>query len=230
MAMTLALLAIDQEEQERVYKHIMNTVGLRDLVSKLRISVGIFVIYAVLQNYEDYKELFPVLHCLHEALRLYRMYSRFLLVTLNAASLTITRTAPAPVVTRVTSENCSLVAPSLTPGSDTLFLPRDTEIMLDFIPSGLNQRTFDNPTRFYPLRWSTSDLSADDLPSFGSGPRGCLGRKFSTVESVCFLTHLLRDWKFTIKLEKNETPLEWHERVVRPYVGVTMKIGQCTND
>ncbi len=227
MAMTLALLAIDQEEQERVHRHIINTVGLRDLVSKTRIYD--FDTHAVLQNYEDYTELFPVLHCFYEALRLYRMYW-FPLVTLNGVSLTTTSTAPAPILARVTDEECSLAAQNFTPGSEALFLPRDTEVMVDFVASGRNQRIFDNPTRFYPLRWSTSDLSADDLPSFGSGPRGCLGRKFSTVESVCFLTHLLRDWKFDIKLEKNETPLEWHERVVKPIVGVTMKIGQCPND
>lgn len=37
MAVTLALLALNQEEQERVYRHIMNTVGLRDLVSRARV-------------------------------------------------------------------------------------------------------------------------------------------------------------------------------------------------
>lgn len=134
-------------------------------------------------------------------------------------------TASAPILLRVNSEDCSLVAPNLTPGSDTLFLPRDTEIMLDFIGAGLNPRTFENPTRFYPLRWSTSDLSTDDLLSFSSGPRGCLGRKFSTVESVCFLTHLLRDWKFEVNLEKGETLLEWQKRIIKPDVGVTMRIG-----
>lgn len=43
MAVTLALLAINQEEQERVYRHIMNTVGLRDLVSQARTVAGAMI-------------------------------------------------------------------------------------------------------------------------------------------------------------------------------------------
>lgn len=32
------------------------------------------------------------------------------------------------------------------------------------------------------------------LPSFGVGHRACLGRKFSEVESVAMLVHLLRNY------------------------------------
>ncbi|KAF7792419.1 hypothetical protein EIP86_003456 [Pleurotus ostreatoroseus] len=185
MVITLALLALNQQEQDRIHKYIMSTVGLRDL------------------NYEDYNELTPVLHCLHEALRLY---------------------PPAPLGLRLSDEETSVVAPGIIPGNDTLPIPRNTQVILDFIAVGLNTRVFDDPSHFRPLRWSSDDVSADDLFAFGYGPRGCLGRKFSMVEAVCFLTHLLRDWQFDIKLDNNETRSEWQERVMRPKLEVTMRI------
>ena len=119
-----------------------------------------------------------------------------------------------------------MVAPGIIPGNDTLPIPRNTQVILDFIAAGLNTRVFDDPSHFRPLRWSSDDVSADDLFAFGHGPRGCLGRKFSMVESVCFLTHLLRDWQFDIKLDNNETRSEWQERVMRPKLEVTMRIGK----
>ncbi|KAF7790325.1 hypothetical protein EIP86_001279, partial [Pleurotus ostreatoroseus] len=185
MVTTLALLAISQQEQDRIHKYIMDTVGLRDL------------------SYEDYNELLPVLHCFYEALRLY---------------------PPAPVTVRMNKESASLKAPGIIPEGDTLVLPPNVEVIVDVIAAGLNSRIFDNPSAFQPLRWAAYDVSADDLLTFSYGPRGCLGRKFGTVEGVCFLTHLLREWKFDIKLEDNETPLEWQERNMKPSFEVTMRV------
>ena len=141
-------------------------------------------------------------------------------------SLTICCIAPAPITIRVNKEATSLKAPNIIPGSDTLILPPDIELIVDFLAACLNSRIFDNPSAFQPLRWAACDVSADDLLSFSYGPRGCLGRKFSTVEGVCFLTHLLREWKFDIKLEDNETPLEWQERNMKPSFEVAMRVGK----
>ena len=85
------------------------------------------------------------------------------------------------------------------------------------------------PSSFVPTRWeSSSDDTAaaiDSFLGFSVGPRVCLGRKFATTEAVCFLTHLIRDWKVDVKLEKGETAAQWHAKWLKPTLGVTLKTG-----
>ena len=58
------------------------------------------------------------------------------------------------------------------------------------------------------------------------GPRACIGRKFSTVEAVCFLTMILRDWSIEPMLEKGETLDQWKERVLQATLRFTLGIRQ----
>ncbi|KAJ3555774.1 hypothetical protein NM688_g2393 [Phlebia brevispora] len=178
LATTLALLAINKEEQQWVHDCIVNAIGMHD------------------PEYTNYEDLAPVLHCFYEAIRLY---------------------PPAPIVVRMPTEDTVFAAPQVIPGSNTFPLPRDQEIVIDFIAAGRNTRIYKDPDAFYPRRWASPDLSADEMLSFGVGPRVCLGKKFSMTESVCFLTHVLRDWKFDVKLENGETRAEWQDRIMKPY-------------
>lgn len=119
-----------------------------------------------------------------------------------------------------------LTAAHLTAGGDTLILPKDVEIILDIIGTCRNPRNFPDPTAFKPRRWESPETaSIDNFVAFAAGPRLCLGRKFSTVESVCFLSNMLRDWKIDAKLVNGETPLQWRERVLQPTIGITLKNG-----
>lgn len=65
----------------------------------------------------------------------------------------------------------------------------------------------------------------DSFLAFTSGPRVCLGKKFASVEAVCFLTLLLRDWTVDIKLERGESLDAWRERVMTPVIKITMGTG-----
>ncbi len=56
------------------------------------------------------------------------------------------------------------------------------------------------------------------------GPRTCIGRKFSTTESVAFLTMLLRDYKIEPILYEAETKEQWKERVLDVTVGITLGV------
>ena len=47
------------------------------------------------------------------------------------------------------------------------------------------------------------------------GHRACIGRKFSTVEAVSFLSILLRDWKVDPLLSDGETIQSWTDRVFK---------------
>lgn len=129
---------------------------------------------------------------------------------------------------RVCTEDTTLVGPHINPaGGDTLCVTKGTEIILDFIGAGRNPRVYAEPMRYYPQRWSSSETSLDNFLSFSIGPRGCLGRKFSTVEAVCFLTHLLRDWTVDIKLQEGESARDWEKRVMQPNIGITVNVGKC---
>ena len=107
-----------------------------------------------------------------------------------------------------------------------MFIGKGYEVLVDMVGSTRNARNFPNPTAFMPRRWESSETAVmENFLAFSTGPRLCLGRKFSTVESVCFLSNVLRDWRFDLKLEASETPELWMERVMKPDIGVTLKIG-----
>ena len=123
-------------------------------------------------------------------------------------------------------EDAVLTAPGLTATGNTVVIPNNVEIILDLIGAGRNPRNFPDPRAFKPRRWESPDTAPiDNFVAFASGPRLCLGRKFSMVESVCFLSNMLRDWKIDVKLEKGETPFQWQERVLQPTLSATFKFG-----
>ncbi|CAL1706656.1 unnamed protein product [Somion occarium] len=182
---TLAMLAIHQEEQNNVYKHIMSVLGDAE------------------PTFEDYNSLAPVLHCFHETIRLF---------------------PAAYVMLRSPSEDTAISASKLTPSSDTVVLPKGTEIVLDIIGAARNPRIYPDPASFKPSRWNAPS-ALDNFLGFSSGPRVCLGRKFATVEAVCFLTWLLREWKVDVKLDAGETLGSWQQKYLKPTLGITLKTG-----
>ena len=56
------------------------------------------------------------------------------------------------------------------------------------------------------------------------GPRACIGRKFATVEAVCFLTLLLRDFKVEPLLRAKETKEQWRDRVTEAKFVLTLGV------
>ncbi|KAJ7837555.1 hypothetical protein B0H14DRAFT_1097894 [Mycena olivaceomarginata] len=48
----------------------------------------------------------------------------------------------------------------------------------------------------------------------GAGPRACIGKKFSQIETLCFLFLFLRDWKITVPLRDGETRGQYEQRVI----------------
>ncbi|KAJ7892768.1 cytochrome P450 [Mycena olivaceomarginata] len=85
-------------------------------------------------------------------------------------------------------------------GSQTIHIPKGTEITLDMVGVQYNPRYFEDPEMYKPSRWY--------------GPRACLGRKFATVEATCFLALLLRDWQILPVLRVGETKDAWGARVM----------------
>ena len=108
----------------------------------------------------------------------------------------------------------------------------------------LNPRYFDSPEEFRPSRWYglAHDSEAFSAFSIGSssycltcwppanilvlhiGPRACIGRKFATVEAVCFLSMLLRDFKVQPLLQPAETVQQWKDRVLDAKIAITLGV------
>lgn len=84
-----------------------------------------------------------------------------------------------------------------------------------------NPRHFPEPEKFDPSRW---DKGIESFLGFSVGPRSCLGRKFATVEMVCFVSLILRDWKVEPLLLEGETVEEWKKRVFKVELGMTLTI------
>jgi cytochrome P450 len=74
-----------------------------------------------------------------------------------------------------------------------------------------NPRHYPSPHEFKPSRFENN---SDSFLGFSIGPRACLGRAFATVEAVCFLALILRDWKVEPLLLEGESNVEWEKRVL----------------
>ncbi|KAF8592132.1 cytochrome P450 [Ramaria rubella] len=174
LAVTLILLGLYEEEQERVHTNIKNIVDDR------------------LPVFEDYDALEPVvLPVAFESLRLY---------------------PPVYLMIRQASEDTTLSLPKADgSGTTELFVPKGTEVVLDLVGTG--EWHYPDADSFKP---SNFEGHLDTTFAFSVGPRSCLGRKFATVEIVCFLATILRDWKVEVVRNAGETREQWRERVLKP--------------
>ena len=112
--------------------------------------------------------------------------------------------------------------------------------------TGYDPQTFPEPESFQPWRWSkaksegaeaesiqtekqasevsssSSATALEGFTGFSFGPRTCLGHKFAKIEAVCFLTHLIREWRIEPELKDGETREQWRARVLEPRFVVTL--------
>jgi cytochrome P450 len=65
---------------------------------------------------------------------------------------------------------------------------------------------------FNPSRWE--GMNEESIYSFSTGARACMGKKFAMTEGVCFLSHLVRDFRIEPLLEVGESVEEWGARVL----------------
>ncbi|KAJ7434462.1 cytochrome P450 [Mycena latifolia] len=149
---------------------------------------------------DDLSKLPHLLACFHESLRMYPA----------AAFLTREMTEDVPIkVTR--------------PAKRTMILKKGSLMVIEMIAVQHNPHFFPDPEEYRPSRWYGA--SEADVLMFGLGPRGCLGRKFSYTEAMCFLSLLLRDWKLDIPLPRGETRREYEQRVMGKAGRVGMAFG-----
>jgi len=87
-----------------------------------------------------------------------------------------------------------------------------------------NPRYFDEPEKFKPSRWNGVASESESFSAFSIGTRACIGRKFATLEAVCFLTLLLRDFRIVPLLGGGETKEQWKKKVLDVNIALTLGV------
>ncbi|EJD03263.1 cytochrome P450 [Fomitiporia mediterranea MF3/22] len=211
LAVTLALLALYPEEQDWVYRSIVDVVGDREL------------------TFDDFDKLDGVLACVYEGVRLFPVAWLMAEIASKDTTLTLSR-----------RDNPEI--------KEILPVKKGTALYIDTIGIAYDPRLFPDPEEFRPRRWKKSGKSssaptalatqADEVSGsspattiegftgFAYGPRTCLGHKFAKVESVCFLTLLLRDWRVVPVMQAGESKEAWRKRILKPGFGQALLIGE----
>ncbi|KAF8649628.1 hypothetical protein AX16_005717 [Volvariella volvacea WC 439] len=156
-------------------------------------------------EFSDYSRLTKVLAIFYEALRMF------------PAGHLLIREATEDTILNVPK-------PPGQEGSSAVPITKGTQVVVDMVGVQYNPRYFDEPEKFKPWRWLGIANESEQFTAFSIGPRACIGRKFATVESVCFLSLLLRDWKVVPTLKKGETRDQWGARVMDVQLAVTLGI------
>ncbi|KAI0064321.1 cytochrome P450 [Artomyces pyxidatus] len=94
-------------------------------------------------------------------------------------------------------------------------VPKGTQVVVDLVGIQYNPKYYPDPDKFDPSRWQGVSEDSEAVTAFSVGPRACIGRKFATMEAVCFLILLLRDWNIAPILQTGETHEQWRERVMQ---------------
>lgn len=155
--------------------------------------------------FDDYPKLNKVLAVYYEALRMF---------------------PPGHILMREAAEDTILEIPNPhgQVGTTTIPVPKGVQVVIDMIGVQYNPRYFDEPDKYKPSRWYGIQSNDETFSAFNLGPRACIGRKFATVESVCFLTLFLRDFKLEPLLRAGETKEQWRDRVLEAKIILTLGV------
>ncbi|KAL0565153.1 hypothetical protein V5O48_016877 [Marasmius crinis-equi] len=109
---------------------------------------------------------------------------------------------------------------------ESIPVAKGVNVIVDMIGIHRNPRYFDEPDEYRPSRWYNVSSDSDVFTGFSVGPRACIGRKFATVEAVCWLTMILRDFEVRpAGLREGETVAEWERRILVPNFTLTLGVG-----
>ncbi|KAJ7753634.1 cytochrome P450 [Mycena maculata] len=156
-------------------------------------------------QFEDYSKLDKVLAIFYESARMF------------PAGHVLIREATEDTVLNIPN-------PVGEEGSKTVPIPKGTQIMVDMIGAQYNPRYFDNPEEYRPSRWYGLPPDSELFTAFSVGQRACIGRRFATVEAVCFLALFLREWKVLPVLRDGESKEAWRARVLDAQIVLTLTL------
>ncbi|KAL0565152.1 hypothetical protein V5O48_016876 [Marasmius crinis-equi] len=212
LAGTFGFLAAHPEIQKEVYDHIVDVVGMdRD------------------PTFEDYIRLNKVAAAFLEAVRFFPGGH----VLIREAGEDTIVDIPADPKTGKEKESIP-VAKGVNVIVDMIGIRASFSPLLRYLRKLIarwdgidhNPRYFDEPDEYRPSRWYNVSSDSDVFTGFSVGPRACIGRKFATVEAVCWLTMILRDFEVRpAGLREGETVADWERRILVPNFTLTLGVG-----
>lgn len=179
LAWTLALLAAYPEYQEE---------AIREIYSVWPSTAETFEPFYENTTMDDYAKFPYILACYAETLRLFPPVQ--MIPKVAAQDTCISVETSNEVNSNAEKETDPLVGRN---GQTEFVIKKDTIVMIDAPGVHYNPRYWENPEKFDPGRFMRA-YNKDAFIPFGVGHRACLGRKFSEVESVAMLIHLLRNY------------------------------------
>ncbi|KAG6808633.1 hypothetical protein H0H92_003437 [Tricholoma furcatifolium] len=226
MSATLSLLALHQDIQSEILEHIVSVIGYDHDPVSVPPDIFHLLTTAINQDYSDYEKLNKVLALFFESMRLFPA----VYLTLRKSDEDSVLNVPNPIGeegnTRIAVQKNTLVG--CFHFLDKIISDLTPQIILDMIGLHRNPRYFEDPDEFKPSRWYDTHNESEAYPAFGIGPRACIGRKFTTLEAVAFLTMMVRDWHIEPVLKPGETTEIWRERVLsQPVLGITMSVREA---
>jgi len=105
-------------------------------------------------------------------------------------------------------------------------IPANTNIILGKFLLHRDPKTFPNPDKFDPERFSLENQKGRHAYSyvpFSAGPRNCIGQKFATMEEKVMVSSVLRKYKLRSTMKVEEIPL-LVEIILRPKSGLRISL------
>jgi len=193
LAFAMGLLACYPDEQQKLYDHVKSVASDK-----------------VLPTYDDVHALTRPLAVLYETLRMFPP------VLIMPKEVTVDSTLTAH---KATTELQHTKESSFEGERKTVFLPKGSHIWISSAALHYNPRYWEDPHEFKPERFMNSNWNKDAFLPFSGGARACLGRRFSEVEVIAFLSKLVLQYKIELNPEKfkiipGESPRETRDRLL----------------
>ncbi|KAF5009437.1 hypothetical protein FDECE_4369, partial [Fusarium decemcellulare] len=199
MTWTIALLARNPEWQEKLYAEVskVNILPLDEGESVNNPKPLRFFAY------EEMSKLPLVLASTVEALRM------------RDLAMQMTRVASRDTTLNYTTWEGDAANPAeCKVHQHTVAIPAGTRVHLDTAAFGVNPFKWEDPETYNPARHvrETEDangkkvtLSYQDFIGYSAGSRQCIGKKFAEVTMVCFLAHMILNFRWEVVPNPGET-------------------------
>ncbi|KAH9904074.1 cytochrome P450 [Xylariomycetidae sp. FL2044] len=107
------------------------------------------------------------------------------------------------------------------------FIPKGSEVILDTTGCQLNPLYWDEPSEFRPSRFlgEEGNRARAGFLGFAKGERQCIGKRFAEVEMVCFLSHMVKTFRWSVVARKGETREQMCRRVLSGKELITLTPG-----
>ncbi|KAG9014708.1 hypothetical protein FRB94_010555 [Tulasnella sp. JGI-2019a] len=199
----LALLALDEVEQQRLYDHIKDVLQDRE------------------PAFDDVPKLARVLAVIFETLRLYPPVCELTRYVEEDTTFSV----PAALSESDAAKLTTLGGEE--PRRTQVFIPKGSEVRLDLLGLHHNPRYWPDPHKFQPDRFVDPNWPRDAFVPFYAGSGSCVGRRFSEVEAIAIITLVIRKYKVSIDSVKfpdvvGESKLQRCERLLKSTNSVTI--------